>query len=205
MTDTPSDDFLDGAAFAEPDATDEISHGPDRRRRLPAAAVTAAWLVLGLVLGAVGVAAWHSSNGNAATRLNPAANGFAPNGQSGAAGGNALPGGQGSGGQGFGGQDPGSQGFGGPGFFGRDGEQHLVGTLTAVSGSTLTVTTTSGSATYTVDASTDLVKDGQRVTSLSAMHAGDTVVLHVYPLNGTTRVERVIDGAPAGSSAPLHT
>jgi hypothetical protein len=36
------------------------------------------------------------------------------------------------------------------------------------------------------------------VSSLSALKAGDTVVVHVYPQNGSTHTEMVLDGIPSG-------
>ena len=55
---------------------------------------------------------------------------------------------------------------------------------------------TNGTATYPIESSTLLIKDGQRVSSPSALTVGDTVVVHVYPQNGSTHTEMVIDGAP---------
>ena len=169
MSDPRNEDFLDAPTYTEPAyASPEALESP--RRRVPAAAVTAGWLVAGLVLGGVGVAVMHAGHGTSANSGVPAAaTGQAP-------------------GVGFG------RGFGG----GVAGEQHVFGTLTAVDGAALTVRTTSGTSTYTIDASTALVKDGQRVSSLAAMQVGDPVVVHVYPQNGTQHVEVVIDGGLHG-------
>jgi hypothetical protein len=189
---TPDEDFLDGSAadypaYAAADA-DADAVAPRMRRRLPAAVVTAAWVVVGLVVGVVAVAVWHSGRDANASGV-PAAVGN----QQPAAGGFARPG---SGVGGFDGRGPADGRFGGGG---RDGEQHVFGTLTAVGKSSITVRTDAGSTTtYRIDSSTQLVKDGQQVSSLSAMHVGDQVVVHVYPLNGTTHVERVLDGVPPG-------
>jgi len=194
-TTRPDDDFLDDRAFGPslPPETPADGAPAPTRRRIPAPA-TAGWLVAGLVAGAVGVMALHSSHSTAAT--NPAA---ATGGLPGGSGSTGLtgpgPGGSGPGGSGPGGTGPG--GLNGAGGFA--GEQRLMGTLTNVSGSTVTVATSSGTASYTIDASTQLVKNGQPVSSLAAMSAGDTVVVHVYPLNGATHVERVIDGVPGGT------
>ena len=55
----------------------------------------------------------------------------------------------------------------------------------------MTIRLASGStATYAVIASSDIVKDGVRV-SLSAIKVGEAVFLHVYPLNGRTVVEHL--------------
>jgi hypothetical protein len=172
MADTTDEDFLEVPQDAAPSYAEEIS-APARRRRVPAAVTTGAWLAVGLVVGAIGVAAIHS------TRTADGADG-AP-----AAATNQVPG--------FGGSGFGGSGFGG----GRlAGEQHLFGTLSAVGASSITVTSTSGTATYPIESGTVLVKDGQRVSSLSSLKVGDTVVVHVYPSDGSNHVEIVIDGAP---------
>lgn len=183
---TPDEDFLDGSGPDYPEGTDAA--GAPARRRVPAVVATAAWVVVGLVVGVIGVAVWHSGHGASASGV-PAA-------VSNQAGPGARDGGPPAGGgfgSGFGGRFGG--GFGG----GRDGEQHVFGTLTAVGASTVTVRTQAGTTTtYRIDSSTQLVKDGQQVSSLSAMHVDDQVVVHVYPLNGATHVERVLDGVPPG-------
>ncbi len=171
----------------------------------------AAWLAAGVVAGAVVVAAWHSSQSSSASVANRTAaqgqlpNGQAPNGQ-GPNGGapNAGPGvggpgfGGAEGGPGFGGPGFGGPGFGGPGFGGpgdgRNGEQHVAGTVTATSTSSVTVRLTNGAiATYDATASSDIVKNGKRV-SLSAIKVGDAVFLRVYPSNGRIVVERLYAG-----------
>jgi hypothetical protein len=172
MADPHDGDFLEGWPY---DDTDAVVSPPARRRRLPAWATTLAWLGIGLLAGAVGVTLLHSSSSADAANRPAAVTNQPPDRFGGGVGG----------------------GFGG----GRlDGEQHVVGTLTAVNGASLTVATGTGRSTYTIDASTELVKDGQPVSSLSAMSVGDTVVVHVYPANGTDRVERVIDGPPPTST-----
>jgi len=191
MTETYHDDFLQGTpegtgGTGAPAGDDVIASEPAPRRLFSGRVSTAGWLLAGLAIGAVGVGAWHSShtsnnNANALPGGVPAAaSGTAPGGTNGTA-----PGAQSFGG-GFGG------GFSDPGGFG--GEQHLSGTIASISGSTIAITTGSGTSSYTIDSSTQLVKDGQQVSSLSVMHKGDSVLLHVYPLNGKTHVERVIDG-----------
>jgi hypothetical protein len=96
--------------------------------------------------------------------------------------------------------------FGGPGG-GMDGEQRLTGTITAVGSSSVTVKTASATTTYAVTSTTEIVRDGAAAT-LSQLKAGDPVLLHVYPLNGTTVVERLFAGTlsqgsfPGGPGAP---
>jgi hypothetical protein len=180
-----SDDFLDVPADTTPAHAEEVTT-PAPRRRMPVAVATAAWLAVGLVVGAVGVAALHSTNTtNGATGIAGAP----------AAAANQIPGAAPR--QGFaGGPPPGA--FGGPGG-GLAGEQHIMGTLAAVGSSSITVKSSAGTATYPIESSTVLVKDGRRVSSLSALTVGDTVVVHVYPQNGSNHVELVLDGAPRGA------
>ena len=173
MPDAPAEDFLDAPTYSAPAYADPTETPEQPRRGLRAGLVTAAWLVAGLVLGAVGVAAVHAGHGSSTASGAPTV-----------AGGQGFPGAGG----------PPAGGFGG----GVAGEQHVIGTLTAVNGASLTVQTASGTSTYTIDSGTALVKDGQPVASLSAMAVGDSVVVHVYPQNGTQHVEVVFDGVPGG-------
>ena len=201
-----SGDFLDSGVYGEPAAAGESelpAAGPPYG--VPVSAGTGwkaalrptAWLAAGVVAGAVAVAAWHSSS--TASPANPAAaQGQLPNGAPGFGGQapNGQPGlgGPGTGGQGDDGQGFGGQGFGGQGFGGRADEQRVSGTVTAVGASSVTVRLANGtSATYAVIATSDIVKDGARV-SLSAIKAGDAVFLHVYPSNGRTVVEHLFAG-----------
>jgi hypothetical protein len=88
----------------------------------------------------------------------------------------------------------------GAGPVGRAGEQHITGTLTAVGSSSVTVKTPAGTATYTVDAATQIVRDGASAT-LSQLRVGDAVFLHVYPTSsgGRLHVERIFAGQlPSG-------
>lgn len=187
MADFSDDDFLDVPEDATPAYADPITTATSRRR-LPAAVTTGAWLAVGVVVGVIAVAALHSTSGNSATGLAGAP----------AAAANQVPGTGPQ--QGFaGGPPPGAFGGagGGPGG-GVAGEQHIVGTLAAVGSASITVKSNDGTTTYPIESSTILVKGGQRVSSPSALTVGDTVIVHVYPLNGSTHVELVIDGAPRG-------
>jgi hypothetical protein len=103
-----------------------------------------------------------------------------------------------------GGQAPGgTQGFGGPrgGPGGIDGEQHVEGTVSATTGSTVTVKSTDGTtATYTVTSDTQVVRDGAQA-SLSDVQVGDAVLVHVLPTTsgGHKTAERLFAGTlPAG-------
>jgi len=92
---------------------------------------------------------------------------------------------------------PGGGFGGGPG--GVDGEQRIVGTLSEVGDSSITVTTSSGEQTYQVSDSTEIAKDGA-LASLSDLSAGETVQVHLIPSSsGSTDasdmvVERIIAG-----------
>ena len=87
-------------------------------------------------------------------------------------------------------------GFAGGG--GLDGEQHLSGTLVSVGSSTVIVRTASGTATYLVTSSTQIIRNGQ-VVSLGALKAGDPVFVHVYPSGSSPQltVERLFAGTSA--------
>jgi hypothetical protein len=104
----------------------------------------------------------------------------------------------------FGGAPSGA--FGGRG--GVAGEQHVQGTITATGTGSLTVKTSSGStATYAIESTTQIVRNGQ-TTTLSALQAGDPVVVHVVPSSSgssSTVVELVLAGSSAtdpGFGAP---
>jgi hypothetical protein len=94
-------------------------------------------------------------------------------------------------------QGPGGGFGGGPG--GVDGEQRIVGTLTGVGDSSITVTTSSGEQTYQVSDATEIAKDGAQA-SLSDLSTGETVLVHLIPSSsGSTAasdlvVERIIAG-----------
>src|SRR4051794_31891919 len=194
MADPTSEDFLDAPEPATPAYAEEIQAGGPARRGLATWMSTGAWLLAGLVIGALVVAMLHNNSSTNASGLPagaPAAN-QAPTGQ--------LPSGQVPNGQVPNGQVPNGQppagAFGGGFRGGLPGEEHIVGTLTGVGAASVTVKSTNGTATYPVESSTLLIKDGQRVSSPSALTVGDTVVVHVYPQNGSTHTEMVIDGAP---------
>jgi len=99
-------------------------------------------------------------------------------------------------------QQAGAEGSNGPGPGGQGprgglaGEQHIQGTLTAKAASTITVQSASGTATYTVDSTTEILRNGQAAT-LAAVQVGDPVVVHVYPSGGQMLVERLLAGTSA--------
>lgn len=186
MAEHTSEDFLDAPEPMTPAYAEQTSTAGPARRGLATWMSTGAWLLAGLVIGALVVAMLHTNSSTNAAGL-PAGAPAANQGPTGQVPGNQLPNGQ-----------PPAGAFGG-GFRGSlPGEEHIVGTLTGVGRSTITVQTTNGAATYPIESSTLLIKDGQRVPSLSALTVGDTVVVHVYPLNGSTHTEMVIDGVPPG-------
>jgi hypothetical protein len=192
MEDTPQpdDDWLlspstapaaDAGAPAEPaDGTDVVTGGrPEGRRTLLTGSALAA---AGLVAGAVGTFA-IGHHGSGVTTLRNASS----TSQQGPA---SIPGFR-----------QGLQDGTLPGGGGMDGEQRLEGTLTAVGSSSVTVKTTSGTSTYTVTASSQLVRNGESAT-LAELMTGDPVLLHVYPVNGKTVVERLFAGTMARGSFP---
>ena len=77
------------------------------------------------------------------------------------------------------------------GFRGFDGEQHLQGTVTAIGAGSVTVQTSGGTATYVVNAATDIRRNGAPA-QLSDLRAGDAVLVHVYPSGGASVAERVL-------------
>ena len=98
---------------------------------------------------------------------------------------------------------PPSGGNGGFGFGGVAGEQHIQGTIAGKTATTVTVKSTSGTATYTVNATTEIVRNGQSAT-LGSVEVGDPVLVHVYPSSsGRMMVERLFAGTlPSGYGAP---
>jgi hypothetical protein len=83
------------------------------------------------------------------------------------------------------------------------GEQHVQGTVTATTGSTVTVKTSGGStATYTVNSTSEIVRNGQSAT-LADVKVGDPVLVHVYPSSsGQLLVERLLAGTSASAPGP---
>ncbi|HVN13481.1 MAG TPA: hypothetical protein VMT69_15410 [Kineosporiaceae bacterium] len=109
-----------------------------------------------------------------------------------------VPGGQAQGqpgvggGQGIGGEAPGGRGF--------QGEQRLVGTLTAVTSSNVTVESGPGSGTYTITSTTQILRDGSPATAAD-LRVGDQVLVHVFPAaNSDGVLERLIARSRSSSS-----
>ncbi|MGZ6827884.1 MAG: DUF5666 domain-containing protein, partial [Mycobacteriales bacterium] len=131
----------------------------------------------GLVAGAIGVTAISSSSSAAST---------------GSAG--SAPRFGGAPGQGPQGGPPGGV-DGGRG--GVAGETRLRGTITAVGSASLTVKGLDGTTTTVpVNGATEIVRDGSSA-SLSALRAGDQVLVHVVPSGTSTVAERVFAGTSA--------
>lgn len=101
---------------------------------------------------------------------------------------------------------PPSGGVGG----GVAGERHLQGTVAGTTATTVTVKSSSGTATYTVNATTEIVRNGQAAT-LASVKVGDPVLVHVYPSSsGRMMVERLFagtlpSGGPGGYGGPPST
>ncbi len=185
----------DTASFGAPDLDGRAPAGAARAGRPAAPRLTkggAVGLVAASVLaGALGVAALTStSTSSNAAATTPAAP------QSGVTGGGTTAGGE----TGNGGPDnsvPGRLGMADPDRLGRvsqDGEQHVVGTLTAVSSTSITVKSAAGmSSTYTVKPQTPVWKNGAQ-SSVSALASGDRVLVHVLTGGSTPVVERIMAG-----------
>lgn len=168
-----------------PPAPQPVPPAPDsRRRRLGGAA---GLFVAGAVAGALVTGAWTNwGSGDAAAAsavTGPAGQAAQGGGQAGVPG--QQPGrlpGAGQGGQndqnGQGGQ--GGQGLAG----GNDSEVRLVGRLTAVSGTKVTLVSAAGSATYTVVSTTRIVRNGAAAQA-SDLHVGDLALVHAFP-NGAS-------------------
>jgi hypothetical protein len=79
----------------------------------------------------------------------------------------------------------------------------LSGTITAISGSTVTIKTSSGNKTYTVTSSTQLRRNGSTV-ALSSFQTGDSVVGSTTASGGSTLNDLMAGmgggGAPAGTA-----
>jgi riboflavin synthase alpha subunit len=92
-------------------------------------------------------------------------------------------------------------GFGGPGgpggFGGRGGG--AMGTVTAINGSTLTVTGKDG-GTYTVDASSATVKASGATSAVSDIKVGDTVMIQGSITTATMTAKNIEDGVPTAPS-----
>ncbi len=155
------------------------SRAPARPAGYRTAAKTAALVAAGLLVGGGMVfAAVHRSGSStgASASASASGNGSIGNGNS----------------QGFQGSPPGGGGI--------SGEQHIQGTLTAKTASTITVKSTGGTAPYAVNATTQIVRNGRSAT-LSDVKVGDPVFVHVYPSSsGQMLVERLFAGTSASGS-----
>jgi hypothetical protein len=164
----------------DPPAQSDAAVLPARPTGYRTAAKTAALVVAGLLVGGgVVFAAVHKSGSSSAPKA----------GAAGTASESA-----GSGTQGFQGGAPRGGGIA--------GEQHIQGTVTAKTSGSITVKSSSGPATYVVNATTEIVRDGQQAT-LSAVKVGDPVFVHVYPSSsGLMLVERLFAGTSATAGPP---
>ena len=82
------------------------------------------------------------------------------------------------------------------------GEQHIHGTVGAKTSTSVTVKSSSGTATYTVTSTTQIVRNGRSAT-MSQVQVGDPVLVHVYPSSsGEMLVERLLAGSSATDLGP---
>ena len=72
----------------------------------------------------------------------------------------------------------------------------LHGTVTAVSASSVTIKTSSGTTTYAVTATSDIEKNGK--TGSSALSTGDVVAFSTVATDGSTAIDKLVAGSPAG-------
>ena len=169
---------------AAPVRATDVTPRQGRSQLLGAGGLVAA----GLVAGVVGTFAL-SHHGSSTTTFQPAGQNVQQS------QGQQSQGQQSQGQQGFGGP---MGGFGGPpGMTGTTGEEHVQGTVAGVSGSTLRVRTASGTTSYRISSSTQVVRNGQ-AAKLSDLKTGEPVLVHVITSNGSTTVERVIAGTMGG-------
>src|SRR3954471_105263 len=181
---SPTGPYLPGAVPPAPPAESK-ARGVTKIVGLFAAGAVAG----GLVVGALNGFGTHDANTALVTQ----------NGQAAGAPGAAGQGQAGQGQQGQQGIGPG--GLGGVGGQGGAGdEQHITGTVTAVSGSSLSVKSAGGTATYTIVAQTQIVR-GNALADASAIKTGDTVLVHVFPAQGSDGVlERVFVLSSSGGT-----
>lgn len=95
-------------------------------------------------------------------------------------------------------------GPGGHGGFGGPGGGGAMGTVSAISGSTLTVTTKDG-GTYSVDASTATVKASGSTSSVSAIKVGDTVMIRGSVKTASMTATDIEDGIPTPPTGTTST
>ena len=82
-----------------------------------------------------------------------------------------------------------------------NGQPIIAGTLSAINGSSLTVSTKSN-VTYTVDASSAKIVQGQTVATLANLAVGDSVVIQGAVSGTSVTASSVIDQKPATSAMP---
>ena len=94
-------------------------------------------------------------------------------------------------------------GFGkGPGFGGRGGGPGgVMGTVSAISGNTVTVTDKDG-GTYAIDASSATVNQSGTASTLSSVKIGDTVMVHGTLTTASMTAKAIDDGVPSKGARP---
>jgi hypothetical protein len=171
--------------FPPPGEADVIVSRP--RSKAKAGAVAG---IVAAVAVAVGVGVAVTSGGSPAAQNTVASTGPAGGGAAGAPGG--QPGAGGTGTQaGPGGGAP----FGGRG--GGQGGQIVIGKVTAVGATSITVQSTAATTTYTVGASTQIVVNGAS-GKLSDVTVGTTVLVQVPTTGSTTTATRIVVGGFGG-------
>lgn len=186
---------------ADESAPDEIETPPisSRTRRI---AGGAGLVVGGLLAGTIGITAVQAATGATRTQQPTSAQqGLPPQGlpQQGVPPGVAPGTTQGG---------PPAGRFGGRPGGAVAGEQRVFGTVATVFTNAIAVTTNGGKITYVVNGATDVRRNGQPIT-LSALHVGENVFLHVYPVGTAYVAERIFAGTtsfgPGGGPPPNST
>jgi hypothetical protein len=81
-----------------------------------------------------------------------------------------------------------------------NGQPVIGGTVSAVSGNTITVTTAQGGVTYSVDVTNATIKKGDTTGSVSSIAVGDKVVVQGTVNGSSVTASSVIDSAAASST-----
>lgn len=100
------------------------------------------------------------------------------------------------------GMKPGEHASSTPSIIQGNGQPVIGGTVSAVNGNSLTVTTAKGNVTYTVDVTSATIEKGNAASTVSAIAVGDAVVVQGTVSGSSVTASSVMDsGAAAGSSS----
>jgi hypothetical protein len=82
-----------------------------------------------------------------------------------------------------------------------NGQPVIGGTVSAISGNTLTVTTAQGGVTYSVNVSSAVIKKGNATSSVSSIAIGDKVIVQGSVSGSSVTASSVIDSVAASAQA----